>query len=78
MVLDEADAHRLGLAFFYRMIPVIVVSILYGANRAPSCHAQFLTPPQVSTPLPLSPPRAPLCQPSFRAAHTRETDESAP
>ena len=30
MALDEAGMHRLGLAFIYRMVPVIVVSILYG------------------------------------------------
>ena len=31
-ILVESEMHRLGLAFVYRMVPVIVVSILYGMS----------------------------------------------
>ena len=32
MSLDELSMHRLGLAFVYRLVPVIIVSILYGKS----------------------------------------------
>ncbi|KAI0342962.1 hypothetical protein BDW22DRAFT_1219304 [Trametopsis cervina] len=34
MSLDELSMHRLGLGFIYRMVPVIIVSILYGVYMA--------------------------------------------
>lgn len=30
MSLDDAGMHRAGLAFLYRIIPVLVATILYG------------------------------------------------
>ncbi|VDB96650.1 unnamed protein product [Peniophora sp. CBMAI 1063] len=39
MALDEASMHRLGLGFVYRIIPVIIVSILYGIYIAILCVA---------------------------------------
>ena len=31
MALDDTDMHRAGLAFMYRIVPVLVATMLYGA-----------------------------------------------
>ncbi|KAI0085778.1 hypothetical protein BDY19DRAFT_895986 [Irpex rosettiformis] len=41
MAFDELGMHRLGLAFVYRIVPVIVVSVLYGIYIAILCSATF-------------------------------------
>lgn len=32
MTLEDSEMHRLGLAFVYRMVPVIIVAVLYGMS----------------------------------------------
>ena len=34
MALDEAGMHRAGLGFLYRIIPVLVATILYGQTSS--------------------------------------------
>ncbi len=58
-LLDEPSMHRLGLAFVYRVVPVIVVSILYGKSRRSFCTLHILILAQVSISPSYAPPQSP-------------------